>query len=115
VYDTRDCLVSTRISTFAGIRRIAEKTDSVVRYYHLDHLGSTRLITDSLGNIVAEYKYYLYGANIAQNIQAQVLMELPIGLLAKEIVRTLGCITSVPGSMTLRWVGLLHLTPLGMG
>jgi RHS repeat-associated protein len=54
---------------FAGMRRIAEKSSGVVRYYHTDHLGSTRLITDSQGSIVAEYKYYPYGANLAQNIQ----------------------------------------------
>jgi RHS repeat-associated protein len=51
------------------MRRVAEKTDGVVRYYHIDHLGSTRLMTDSRGSIVAEYKYYPYGANLAQNIQ----------------------------------------------
>src|SRR5262249_10262548 len=31
------------------------------RYYHLDHLGSSRLLTDSLGNTISHHDYYPYG------------------------------------------------------
>jgi RHS repeat-associated protein len=40
---------------------IAEETDGVVKYYHSDHLGSTRLITDASGAEIANYKFKPYG------------------------------------------------------
>jgi RHS repeat-associated protein len=46
---------------FAGIKMIAEEKDGMVNYYHTDHLGSTRLVTDAVGNKVAEYKFKPYG------------------------------------------------------
>ncbi len=33
-----------------------------MRYYHFDELGSTRLITDSAGNVTDKYDYDAYGA-----------------------------------------------------
>lgn len=51
---------------FAGSTRIAENTGGVVRYYHGDHLGSTRVATDTAGAKVAEYKYAAYGSTISQ-------------------------------------------------
>ena len=32
------------------------------RFFHLDHLGSTRLITDTLGNVLSSHDYYPFGA-----------------------------------------------------
>ncbi|HEX3045810.1 MAG TPA: RHS repeat-associated core domain-containing protein [Bacillota bacterium] len=46
---------------YAGNKLVAEETNGVVKYYHSDHLGSTRMVTDSAGNKVAEYKFAPYG------------------------------------------------------
>jgi RHS repeat-associated protein len=46
---------------YAGNQMVAEEKNAVVKYYHYDHLGSTRLITDDSGNNVAEYKFKPYG------------------------------------------------------
>ena len=41
--------------------RIAKKVNGLVDYYHTDHLGSTRLITDQSGNVVSEVTYEPFG------------------------------------------------------
>jgi uncharacterized protein RhaS with RHS repeats len=46
---------------YAGNKMVAEEKDGVVSYYHTDHLGSTRLVTDGSGNKVAEYKFKPFG------------------------------------------------------
>ena len=46
---------------FAGARRIASKTASETYYYHLDHLGSLSVVTNSAGNTVQTATYYPYG------------------------------------------------------
>jgi RHS repeat-associated protein len=46
---------------YAGNKMVAEEKDGVVNYYHTDHLGSTRLVTDGSGNKVAEYKFKPFG------------------------------------------------------
>jgi RHS repeat-associated protein len=46
---------------FAGDNRIAMKTGSTVYYYHTDHLGSSSVMTDSLGAKHDEMYYYPYG------------------------------------------------------
>lgn len=40
---------------------IYQVTASGIRYYHQDQLGSTRLTTNSAGNVVARYGYSAYG------------------------------------------------------
>ena len=35
---------------------------TVVRHYHLDHLGSTQVVTDKDGNVVEQVRYLPYGA-----------------------------------------------------
>jgi RHS repeat-associated protein len=46
---------------YAGNKRIAEEKDGVVSYYHCDQLGSTRIVTDVSGSLVASYKFKPYG------------------------------------------------------
>ncbi|HEX3047112.1 MAG TPA: polymorphic toxin-type HINT domain-containing protein, partial [Bacillota bacterium] len=46
---------------YAGNKLVAEETNGVVKYYHGDHLGSTRLVTDASGVVVASYKFKPYG------------------------------------------------------
>ncbi len=50
---------------FAGGTRVAMKesegSSSETYYYHQDHLGSTRVVTDSNGTNVEEIHYYPYG------------------------------------------------------
>ncbi|HEX3044153.1 MAG TPA: RHS repeat-associated core domain-containing protein [Bacillota bacterium] len=46
---------------YAGNKLVAEETNGVVKYYHGDHLGSTRLMTDASGVVVASYKFKPYG------------------------------------------------------
>lgn len=75
-YEVRD---GTPIKyVYAGQRRVARITGSsapkggpntpppnpatpAIRYYHQDHLGSTNLLTDALGNLREEVAYYPYG------------------------------------------------------
>jgi RHS repeat-associated protein len=47
---------------FAGDTRIANKTGADVLYYHSDHLGSNRLVTNNTGTKVEEIHYYPFGA-----------------------------------------------------
>lgn len=43
----------------------------VVLYYHQDHLGNTRTVTDQIGNIVETHDYYPYGEEISTQSQTQ--------------------------------------------
>jgi RHS repeat-associated protein len=44
---------------------LATTTSTGTLHYHLDHLGTPRLVTDSAGVKVAEHAYYPFGAEIA--------------------------------------------------
>lgn len=46
---------------YAGPLLIARKDASGKYWYHQDHLGSTRLITDHTGSVVARYDYNAFG------------------------------------------------------
>ena len=48
---------------FAGGQRIAEieTLSGARRYYHTDHLGSTGVVTDDLGNNIQDLTYYPFG------------------------------------------------------
>jgi RHS repeat-associated protein len=47
---------------FAGNQRIALKSsDGSFYYYHVDHLGSSSVITDGAGSVVKDLAYYPYG------------------------------------------------------
>jgi len=46
---------------FAGDERIAKVESSETYFYHTDHLGSSYIITDSLGSTVQDIYYYPYG------------------------------------------------------
>jgi RHS repeat-associated protein len=46
-------------------RQIIDGKDRL--YYHYDHLGNTRLITDNNGNLVAKYYYEAYGKIINES------------------------------------------------
>ena len=46
---------------FAGSTRIASKSSTATYYYHTDHLGSSSVITDAIGNKAQETYYYPYG------------------------------------------------------
>jgi RHS repeat-associated protein len=41
--------------------RIAKKAGGAVHYYHTDHLGSTRLVTDDNGTVVSQVVYQSFG------------------------------------------------------
>jgi RHS repeat-associated protein len=47
---------------FAGDTRIANKSGSDVLYYHQDHLGSSRLVSNNTGTKVEEIHYFPFGA-----------------------------------------------------
>ena len=52
---------------YAGNRMIAEQNQGTIKYYHKDHLGSVRLVTDSNGNKLMEYRYDPYGETHNKN------------------------------------------------
>ncbi|KAF8904603.1 hypothetical protein CPB85DRAFT_967420 [Mucidula mucida] len=41
-------------------------SSDIVHYYHNDHLSSTVAVSDTLGNIVTEYKYDVFGKVVAE-------------------------------------------------
>ena len=46
---------------YAGKKAVAEEKSGVVKFYHKDHLGSTRVVTNASGIKIAEYKFAPYG------------------------------------------------------
>jgi len=46
---------------YGAAGRIAKKVSELTDYYHTDHLGSTRLITDEQGNVVTDSTYTSFG------------------------------------------------------
>lgn len=57
-----DFLVTLKDYIYRGDQLLASQhTVEGIRHYHLDHLGSTRQITDGAGNQVARYDYFPFG------------------------------------------------------
>lgn len=46
---------------YAGNKAIAEEKSGVIKFYHKDHLGSTRVVTNASGAKIANYKFAPYG------------------------------------------------------
>lgn len=46
---------------FAGDRRVAIKSGTVVLYYHPDHQGSTSVVTDAIGRVHENIAYHPFG------------------------------------------------------
>ncbi len=59
---TTTTLKSVRKYYLFGGKRVAMRADNVIYYLHGDHLGSTSLVTDGAGNVVARQLYLPYGA-----------------------------------------------------
>lgn len=58
---------TTRDSIYRGRSLVASFPDDPsegVRHYHLDHLGSTRLVTSAMGGVLSEHVYAPYGAEL---------------------------------------------------
>ncbi len=51
---------------YAGGIHLASNSSGAVEYYHVDHLGSTRLKTNSSGGVVYESNYEPYGPGIGE-------------------------------------------------
>lgn len=52
------------IYIYGATGRIAKKVDGLTDYYHTDHLGSTRLITNESGNTVTDVSYMPFGEDV---------------------------------------------------
>ena len=68
VYDGLRVLYGKNLNTgqeatymYGSSGRIAKKVSGLIDYYHTDHLGSTRLVTDEQGNVVSEVQYKAFG------------------------------------------------------
>jgi RHS repeat-associated protein len=61
-YDSSQVLTSKHI--YAGSERIASRNSNQLRFYLDDHLGSTRMMVDSAGNVSARYSYAPFGQEI---------------------------------------------------
>jgi len=46
---------------YAGAQRVAMRTNSTLNYLLGDHLGSTSLTTDAVGNVISEMRYKAWG------------------------------------------------------
>jgi RHS repeat-associated protein len=64
---------------FAGNSLVAEEKDGVKKFYHKDHLGSTRVVTDASGNTVATYKFAPYGS-----VDSHTGADMKYGFTGKE-------------------------------
>ena len=51
----------------AGGRATFNGSDWTAHYYITDHLGSTRAVTDTLGNVLATFDYTPYGELLASS------------------------------------------------
>jgi len=60
---------------WAGSRLIAVEDENGRQHVHPDHLGSTRLVTDSSGNRVSYHEYYPLGMEITPPYQDDVRMK----------------------------------------
>jgi RHS repeat-associated protein len=52
---------------YAGSLHVASNSSGTVEYYHVDHLGSTRLKTNSTGGVVYESNYEPYGPGCGES------------------------------------------------
>jgi len=52
---------------YAGSMHLASVSSGTVEYYHVDHLGSTRLKTNSTGGVVYESNYEPYGPEYGES------------------------------------------------
>jgi RHS repeat-associated protein len=55
---------------FAGPLILAQNSANTVNYFHADRLGSTRLLTDSIGRVTAGYDYKAFGEQIPRGGRA---------------------------------------------
>lgn len=52
---------------YAGMMHIASNTNGTIEYYHVDHLGSTRLKTAANGSAIYESNYEPFGPSSGEN------------------------------------------------
>jgi len=71
VYSGMDVIYEKNVNTgqeatyvYGPAGRIAKKVGGLTDYYHTDHLGSTRLITDESGNTVTDVGYAPFGETL---------------------------------------------------
>jgi RHS repeat-associated protein len=50
---------------YRGAQLLASETPTGGRRFHLDHLGTPRLVTDNLGRVVSKHSYYPFGSELA--------------------------------------------------
>jgi len=58
-----------KIKATEKIEGYHNQTCPIWNFYHQDHLGNTRVITDDQGNVIAEHKYYPYGEELVSQTQ----------------------------------------------
>lgn len=68
VLNELDSLGNVNKSIVAGLGQVAEIDENgIIQYIHTDVLGSTVLITDEQGEVVAEYEYDVFGSVIGKS------------------------------------------------
>ena len=73
---------------YAVLRRTREEGTRDASYYHLDHLGSSNVITDASGNLVEHYEYTPYGTTAVQEIVSRPSSLLHHKFTGKELDST---------------------------
>jgi len=58
-----------KIKATEKIEGYHNQTCPIWNFYHQDHLGNTRVITDDQGNVIAEHKYFPYGEELTSHTQ----------------------------------------------
>jgi RHS repeat-associated protein len=73
---------------FAGSVRIATiGASGAIYYYHVDHLGSSSVITDSVGAKVQGVTYFPYGATRSNSSSSTPAIDTPYKYTSKELDR----------------------------
>ena len=67
VYEAPDAGGSPTLRFYAGSMQIAEKVGGTVEYLHQDHLGSTRMRTNSTGGSVYSSNYQPFGVSYGES------------------------------------------------
>jgi RHS repeat-associated protein len=58
-----------KIKATEKIEGYNSSTCPIWHFYHQDHLGNTRVVTDDQGNVIAEHKYFPYGEELTSQTQ----------------------------------------------
>jgi RHS repeat-associated protein len=64
IYEKNEDTNQEALHVYGPTGRISKTVSGLTDYYHTDHLGSTRLVTDESGTIITHAEYYPFGESL---------------------------------------------------